>query len=150
VHGVGVGRRRRAGRKTREYAVVVHVQRKLPSTEVPADRRVSPELRFVTREGREVVVPVDVQERGSPTPETGDLDLRARARPVPGGVSVGNAGTLGGWVWDTVTGQVVALSNRHVLAVLLVTVGVDARHVWPGDSGAPHSQRLLALPVGPA
>jgi len=114
VHAVGVGRRRRQGRKTDEYAVVVHLRRKLPLNEVPAARRLPTELRLVDRDGAEVVARVDVQEHPKPEPQGG------RVRPVPGGVSVGltgtqlGSGTLGGWVWDTVTRQVVGLSNSHV------------------------------------
>lgn len=118
VHGVGVGRRRRAGEKTDDYAIIVHVARKLPQDEVPPERLVASELRFVAPDGRPYVVPVDVQERPRPVPERGEpvaaIDVRARVRPVPGGMSAGFSGTLGAWVWDAVTEQAVALSNRHV------------------------------------
>ncbi|GGY18207.1 hypothetical protein [Streptomyces djakartensis] len=118
VHGIGVGRRRRAGRKVDEYAVVVHVERKLPLDRVPEGRRLPQELRLVVPDGQEVVARVDVQERAQPVPENvaahGGVGLGGRERPVPGGMSAGTSGTLGGWVWDTVTNQVVALSNRHV------------------------------------
>ncbi|MET9490643.1 hypothetical protein [Nocardia sp. NPDC006630] len=109
VHGIGVGRRRRDGSKTDQYAVVVHVARKLPPGEISAPRLLPTELRFLGSDGHEVVVRIDVQEHPKPTPEAG-----LRVRPVPGGVSAGFSGTLGGWVWDTVTGQSVALSNAHV------------------------------------
>jgi hypothetical protein len=111
VHGVGVGRRQVRGENTDEYAVVVHLQRELPRESVPPPRLVPPTLRFVDDDGRQVVVRVDVQEHGIPTPEI------ARVRPVPGGVSIGRSGTsgtLGGWVWDSVTEQIVALSNAHI------------------------------------
>jgi hypothetical protein len=125
VHGVGVGRRRRAGRKTDEYALVVHVLRKLPAAEVAPPRLVPRELRFTGGNGREHVVATDVQERPPPTPERGQpispLALRRRVRPVPGGMSAGFSGTLGAWVWDTVSGQAVALSNRHVFGSLAGT-----------------------------
>jgi hypothetical protein len=123
VHGIGVGRRRRGGEKADEYVVVVHVLRKLPEAEVPAARLVPGELRFVTDDGREIVVSTDVQERPRPTPETGDpapgIDVSSKVRPVPGGMSAGFSGTLGGWVWDIETGQAVALSNRHVFGAVL-------------------------------
>jgi hypothetical protein len=116
VQGLGVGYRRRAGEKTHEYAVVVHVHRKLPLNDIPEARRLPTELRFENDRGSEIIVPVDVQEHLKPTPETG------RVRPVPGGVSAGASGTLGGWVWDTVTSQVVALSNAHVFGTDAGTV----------------------------
>ena len=108
VQGLGVGFRRIGGERTTQFAVVVHVSRKLPLEDIPEARRLPAELRFVDDRGGEIVVPVDVQEHPKPTPEIG------RVRPVPGGVSAGVSGTLGGWVWDTVTNQVVALSNAHV------------------------------------
>ena len=108
VHGLGVGYRRRAGEKTNEYAVVVHVHSKLPLDDIPETRRLPTQLRFENDRGSQIIVLVDVQEHLKPTPES------SRVRPVPGGVSVGASGTLGGWVWDTVTNQAVALSNAHV------------------------------------
>ena len=114
VEGVGVGRRRRGGRKTDEYAVVIHLRHKLPPAQVPKGRLLPTQLRYVDPDGTEVVAGVDVQERAKPEPEA------ARVRPVPGGVSIGitgpqlGSGTLGGWVWDTVTRQIVGLSNAHV------------------------------------
>jgi hypothetical protein len=115
VHGVGVGRRRRAGERTDEFAVVVHVLHKLPEGEIPPAHLVPRELRFVAEDGREHAVSTDVQERPRPTPEhDARLDVRSRVRPVPGGMSAGFSGTLGAWVWDSVTEQAVALSNRHV------------------------------------
>ena len=116
VHAVGVGRRRCQGRKTDEYAVVVHLRRKLSLNQVPMTRQLPTTLRFVDRDAAVVVARVDVQEHPKPEPQVG------RLRPVPGGVSVGLAGpqlgsgTLGGWVWDTVTQQVVGLSNAHVFS----------------------------------
>jgi hypothetical protein len=150
VYGVGVGRRRRAGKKTDEYAVVVHLLRKLPKGEVPAPRLVPAELRFVTAEGREVAVPVDVQERARPTPELAcsstDIEVQSRVRPAPGGVSAGHSGTLGGWVWDTVTEQVVALSNRHVFGTI---AGASVLQPSSDDGGSlPADQIARVLRAG--
>jgi hypothetical protein len=141
VHGVGVGRRRRGGEKTEQYAVVVHVARKLPREQVPADRLVPRELRFTTRDGQQVVVPIDVQQRPVPVPEAGPAalpDLRSRLRPVPGGCSAGT-GTLGGWVWDTVTGQPVALSNEHVFGSV---AGAAVTQPSSGDGGLLPADRI--------
>lgn len=126
VHAVGVGRRRRADQRTDEYAVVLHVRRKIPLEQVQESRRIPRELHFVTQNGRNAVVHVDVQEHEVPKPETGEPEGVAmrgplRMRPVPGGCSAGT-GTLGGWVWDTQSRQVVALSNRHVFGSLPGTV----------------------------
>lgn len=145
AHGIGVGRRRRAGEKTDEYAVVVHVDRKLPRDQVPPSRLLPTEFRFVTRDGRAVVIPVDVQERPRPVPEmrpAGEaLDLRSRIRPVPGGYSAGT-GTLGGWVWDTVTNQAVALSNEHVFGSV---AGAVVTQPSKGDGGLPPGDRIATV-----
>ena len=48
-----------------------------------------------------------------------NTDFEIRVRPLPGGFSIGLSGvaggTLGGWVWDRTTDQIVLLSNEHVL-----------------------------------
>lgn len=148
AHGIGVGRRRRAGEKTDEYAVVVHVEHKLPRDEVPASRLLPREFRFVTRDGRAVVVPVDVQQRARPVPETNPAgtvpDLRSRVRPVPGGYSAGT-GTLGGWVWDTVADRPVALSNEHVFGSVAGTVVTQPS---TGDGGSPADRIATVVRAG--
>jgi len=139
VQGVGVGYRRRAGEKTSEYAIVVHVGRKLPAAQVPSHRFLPAALRIVTPDGHEVLVPVDVQERAAPVLET---DSPTRVRPVPGGVSAGGSGTLGGWVWDTITNQVVALSNRHVFGA---REGTEVCQPSSDDGGVPASDRIASV-----
>ena len=153
VQGLGVGYRRRAGEKTNEYAVVVHVHSKLPLDDIPEARRLPTELRFDNDRGSEIIVPVDVQEHLKPTPEIG------RVRPVPGGVSAGASGTLGGWVWDTVTNQVVALSNAHVFGT---DVGRIVSQPSIEDGGREHVDSIasvlrsgsfdaaIAVPVSPS
>ncbi|MEU9107192.1 hypothetical protein AB0D54_23140 [Streptomyces xanthophaeus] len=146
VHGVGVGRRRRVGEKTDEYAIVVHVEHKLPSDRVAPHRLVPEELSYPGPDGRPVVVRVDVQERARPHPEAGPAPvasaLRSKVRPVPGGVSAGRSGTLGGWVWDTVTGQVVALSNRHIFGSV---PGTSVAQPSRDDGGRPATDRIAAV-----
>ncbi|MDX2468046.1 MAG: hypothetical protein QNL12_12080 [Acidimicrobiia bacterium] len=132
VHGVGVGRRRRGGKKTEELAIVVHVQRKRPEDKVSPRRLVPKSVRYVNRQREEIDIPVDVVEKPVPVPEVAcddcDANLEARVRPVPGGysggppLSVSNGGTLGGWLWDNVTDQIVVISNDHVLGG---TAGTD-------------------------
>jgi hypothetical protein len=144
VHGVGVGLRRRGGEKTGEYAVVVHVRRKLPDDEVPAGRMVPRELRVAGEDGSYVMVETDVQEHPVPVPEAdppGGISLGSRVRPVPGGMSASFSGTLGGWVWDTVTNQAVALSNRHVFGSVAGT-----RILQPsGEDGGSPGDRIGAV-----
>jgi hypothetical protein len=149
VHGVGVGLRRRGGEKTNELAVVVHVQRKRPEAEVAPRNLLPRSLRFRRRNGEEVEVPVDVVERPIPVPEVDcgdcDVDLEDRVRPVPGGysggppTSVSNGGTLGGWLWDNVTDQIVVISNDHVFGG---TAGTDISQPSTFDGGALPADRI--------
>ncbi|MFF2139525.1 hypothetical protein [Streptomyces sp. NPDC058193] len=142
VEGVGVGRRRRAGEKTDEYAVVVHLREKHPESAIPPARLLPRELCFTQEDGRDVSVRVDVQQHTKPVPETD------RIRPVPGGVSVGTvgthvgSGTLGGWVWDTVTRQVVALSNAHVFGS---RSGVGVIQPSAEDGGVPTDDLIATV-----
>lgn len=124
IHGVGIGYKRTGGKKTRTLALVVHVYRKRPPEAVEEARRIPSVLSFFSsRENEEVEVPVDVREVPPPTPEVDcpdcGTDFEARIRPVPGGYSIGltgvAGGTLGGYVWDGDTEQIVFLSNEHVL-----------------------------------
>ncbi len=143
VHGVGVGRRRRGGEKTEELAIVVHVQRKRPEDEISPRRLVPRSVRYVNRQREEVEIPVDVVEKPVPVAEVDcgdcDADLEARVRPVPGGysggppLSVSNGGTLGGWLWDNVTDQIVVISNDHVLGGIAGT-DVTQQSIFDGAS----------------
>jgi hypothetical protein len=117
VVGVGVGLKSRSGRATGEFALIALVRRKVPEAALAPQDLVPSEA-----DG----VPTDVMEVG---------DLRAlartdRARPAPGGVSIGHyqvtAGTLGAVVRDRTTGRRLILSNNHVLA--------NSNAASPGDA----------------
>lgn len=149
VHGVGVGRRRRGGEKTDELAIVVHVQRKRPEAEVAGRNLIPRTLTFTDRSGEKIEVAVDVVERPIPTPEVDcgdcDADLEDRVRPVPGGysggppTSVSNGGTLGGWLWDNETEQLVVISNDHVFGG---TAGTDISQPSTFDGGSLPADRI--------
>jgi hypothetical protein len=122
VHGVGIGFKEVAGKRTPHFALVVAVAHKLPRSQVDARLRVPERLEFVSRrDGSEVVVATDVQQMGRPIPNACSVtldQLATRVRPVPGGCAIaspGASGTLGGWTWDNTTGQFALLSNEHVL-----------------------------------
>lgn len=142
VHGVGVGFERKDGEKTRRVAVVVHVYRKRDPEDVAPDRLLPDALTFFSKkDGKEVSVPLDVREVAPPTPEVAcpdcGTDFGDRVRPVPGGYSFGLSdepgGTMGGYVWDNVTDQIVFISNEHVLGST-----VNDRVIQPsiGDGGS--------------
>lgn len=149
VHGIGVGYRRRGGKKTDELAIVVHVQRKRPKGEI-APRNLLPEtVRYRDRDGEEIEVQVDVVERPVPVEEVAcgscSTDFEDRVRPVPGGysggppTSVSNGGTLGGWIWDNVTEQAVVISNDHVFGG---AAGTDITQPSVFDGGAIPGDRI--------
>jgi hypothetical protein len=121
VVSVGIGYRKKKGNLTDEVCIVVGVRRKLPKKQLDASRIIPSELTYYSPEqAKEIAACVDVQEKGMPSNyacSACTTDLESRVRPVPGGFSISGdeGGTLGGWVWDNVTGQVVLLSNEHVL-----------------------------------
>lgn len=149
VHGIGIGYRRRDGRKTDEVAIVVHVQRKREAKDVSPRNMVPDSVRFHDREGKERVVHVDVVEQPIPVAEVRcgscSTDLEARERPVPGGYSAGppssvsTGGTLGGWIWDNVTEQAVAISNDHVFGG---AAGTDITQPSILDGGSNPADRI--------
>ncbi|MEX0788323.1 MAG: hypothetical protein WD906_01875 [Anaerolineales bacterium] len=108
VVGVGVGLKSRSGRATGELALIALVRRKVPEAALAPQDLVPSEA-----DG----VPTDVMEVGYLRALVARTD---RARPAPGGVSIGHyqvtAGTLGAVVRDRTTGRRLILSNNHVLA----------------------------------
>ena len=100
ITGRWIGYRYRRGLNTGEVTDVVAVDEKLPLEEVPEDELLPPS--------------VDVVEAVFTA-----YALTDHRRPCPPGYSIGHvdvtAGTLGAWV-RTENGDVVALSNNHVLA----------------------------------
>jgi len=106
VVAVGVGYKRRVGRKTGDVAVVVSVVEKLPPHAL-ATKDIVP---YAVDD-----VPTDVIQTG---PIRANNDRTGKWLPAPGGVSVGHkditAGTLGCLVQSG--GETFILSNNHVLA----------------------------------
>jgi hypothetical protein len=122
VRSVGIGYRRKNGKKTSELCIVVGVRKKVPANMVESGRLLPSKLSYFSRiAGKEIQLPVDVIEIGEPQAYACGpcaTNLKARVRPVPGGFSISGppgTGTLGGWVWDNLTDQVVLISNNHVL-----------------------------------
>jgi len=149
VHGVGVGYRRRGGEKTDEIAIVVHVQHKRGKEEVAARNLLPETVRYRSRDGEDVEVTVDVVEKPVPVEEVAcgecRADLEDRVRPVPGGysggppTSVSTGGTLGGWIWDSVTEQAVVISNDHVFGG---AAGTDISQPSAFDGGSLPADRI--------
>jgi hypothetical protein len=113
VIGTVVGFRQRAGKYTDEVAIQVYVSRKLAKSSLRYTEMIPPS--FWGPDGEAIAT--DVIEAGSFRLTNG------RYRPVEGGCSIGpigvgvgdEAGTLGGFAWDTTDQSVVMLTCNHVL-----------------------------------
>src|SRR3990172_2465471 len=108
VVGVGVGYKTTGKQETSDLCVVVMVRQKMPLVDLPEEAIVPQEVAG----GRTDMVQVGfIRALETPTD---------RWRPAPGGVSLGHyqitAGTLGGVVYDRMTGERLILSNNHVMA----------------------------------
>lgn len=115
VVGVGVGHKQVGQTRTKQLAMVVLVEKKLPPEELKRGHIVPRKIEDVD---------TDVIEVGR-IKMLGYLDAEnqirtKRARPAAPGCSIGHyrvsAGTLGAVVRDRVTGQKLILSNNHILA----------------------------------
>jgi hypothetical protein len=109
VVGVGVGFKEEKGETQGDVALVVLVEQKKPLAALAPHEVIPPEVDGMRTDVYEVG-----QLRALQTP-------RERFRPlIPGGVSMGHykvtAGTFGALVKDRTTGEVLVLSNNHVLA----------------------------------
>lgn len=116
VVGVGIGNKIVRGQDTGKKSIVVFVDKKVPPEDL--------------KRGQEI--PVTLQGTETDVIETGPfylLDRKARQRPAMPGASIGHykvtAGTFGALVKDKTSGQVLILSNNHVLAN--ATNGSDGR-----------------------
>lgn len=111
VVGVAVGYKDQKGEPTDELAIVALVERKLPIAALSAQDVVPKEL-----DGART----DVFEIGYVTAQVNSGPRDIWRPTIPGGVSIAHpmvtAGTLGALVTDATTGDVLILSNNHVLA----------------------------------
>ena len=112
VHGTSIGVKRVGNKLTDIIALCVHVEKKRPPGEVPEAERIPS-----TIDG----FPTDVIEQSLPSACADGTKYRPVlsgceivAGPMPEGVNY-STGTLGAFVRDSITGEVMALSNQHVM-----------------------------------
>lgn len=149
VVGVGVGKKIANGQVTDQVCVLVFVEKKLPPEKVPRRDFVPRELLVGPPVGKAVLT--DVIETGKirALPKKAvAVDHIGRARPAPGGVSIGHfritAGTLG-VVLHRGTERVI-LSNNHVLAnENAAAVGDPILQPGPVDGGRLPNDAIAAL-----
>ncbi|MDD3653201.1 MAG: hypothetical protein PHO01_03285 [Desulfotomaculaceae bacterium] len=108
VVGIGVGYKQAGENDTGQPAFIVYVEKKLPRTDL----------------SRSHIVPRKVDGLETDVVEIGVVKMlgvrTARERPCQPGMSIGHyqatAGTIGAVVRDRETGELMILSNNHVLA----------------------------------
>lgn len=147
VNGIAVGRKRVQGKETEDLAIIVYVNRKLGLGRLPLLNRIPATVSIPDAQASGGVLEfiTDVQEA-----RFGALPLTGRMRPAPSGVSIGHrnitAGTLGGLVRDVETGDVVILSNNHVLANANdADLGDPILQPGPADGGVDPDDRIALL-----
>jgi hypothetical protein len=118
INGFGITKKRVAGKKTDNPAIVFYVNRKLSLRNLPVQNRIPQQINIPWEYTEDGVLEVitDVQAVRFQAFEFTD-----RRRPCPGGFSIGHiditAGTLGCLVKDKLNPDApVILSNNHVLA----------------------------------
>jgi hypothetical protein len=147
INGYAVGRKRTGGRDLDDLAVIVYVNKKLSLRRLPLANRIPQVLRLPDDRAAGGVIEfiTDVREA-----RFSSLEFTQRMRPAPSGISIGHiditAGTLGGLVRDKETGNVVILSNNHVMAASNdATIGDPILQPGPADGGADPADRIATL-----
>ncbi|HMP78385.1 MAG TPA: hypothetical protein PKD54_02925, partial [Pirellulaceae bacterium] len=127
INGYALGKKQTSGKQLDELAITVFVNRKMALRRLPIANRIPKVLRIPDDRASGGVLEfiTDVQEA-----RFASLEYTERMRPAKSGISIGHvditAGTLGGLFKDKVTGEVVILSNNHVLA--------NSNHAAIGDA----------------
>lgn len=117
INGYAVGRKEVAGKFTEDLSITVYVNKKLSLRRLPVSNRIPKTLALPSERAKDGVLEfvTDVQEA-----RFSSLEYNTKLRPAPSGISIGHvnitAGTLGGLVRDRESGDIVILSNNHVLA----------------------------------
>ncbi len=148
VVAVGAGTRRTGGELTDEPAVVTYVTGKVPEEALSAADLVPSLVPIDESEVRTDVVEVGV-------PRFVDVDTAVR-RPVVGGCQIGTAGggagTAGAVMYDRRDGNVVLLTNNHVLTDLAdpTALPADMRIFQPaGGAQVGQSRRVVPMIMAP-
>ncbi len=122
VIGVGKGFKTTDGLETDQECLVVLVEKKVALADLPRSARIPPLFRGQVTDVVEVGRIKALHPKGSEAVDAREAPVarNVRIRPAPGGVSIGHpevtAGTLGAVVWNQETGEMLILSNNHVLA----------------------------------
>lgn len=138
VVGVGIGYKETSGKTTAELSLSVLVRDKMASHDLGPKDLVPSSI-----DG----IPTDVIRVGNVVAYKSHKD---RFRPTPGGVSIGHfsitAGTFGAPVKDATTGELLLLSNNHVMANSN-NANINDSIIQPGgaDGGRGPQDRIASL-----
>ncbi len=122
VVGVGVGYKQVGGITTTQPAIIVLVEKKVPSAQLLPNQMVPQAVDDVATDVIQVGKLRFLEQLAKPGPELQKADPRrtAKMRPAQPGVSIAHykvtAGTFGAVVVDRRTRELLILSNNHVLA----------------------------------
>lgn len=116
VVGVGIGSKVVDNVNTFKLCITVYVCPKLPLSNISEVDIIPREIEGIETD----VLDFGTSKRGTRSAISPSGSRGKRHRPAPGGVSVGHyafkgAGTLGGWVKDRTTGEILLLSCWHIL-----------------------------------
>ena len=130
VKTIGLGWKETGGNVIHRESIIFGVEEKKPSSSLP-ESEVLPDIIVIDDKQIETdVVEDNIDWTFEECPHvSADLkdDHKMKTRPLKGGISLGNinhptkVGTLGAIVVDSVDGQVVGLSNNHVLVPNIFT-----------------------------
>lgn len=147
INGYAVGKKMTKGKATKEIAINIFVNKKLGLRRLPLANRIPKVLRLPSQSAPDGVLEfiTDVREARFQS-----LEYTTRERPAPSGISIGHvnitAGTLGGLVRDKESGQVVILSNNHVMADSNeAVVGDPILQPGPHDGGTHPADHIANL-----
>jgi hypothetical protein len=140
VHGVGVGCRFVAGKRTDELAIAVYVHKKLPLNALSAEQAIPAEIEGIKTDVVESPLAECFDDIGRYRPLVGgsQLEYTTTEHPAPNTTIIhNNSGTLGCIARARRTGKNVILTNGHVAAGCgdpSIAISAGLRHGQPDDS----------------
>jgi hypothetical protein len=144
INGFGVGYKKVKGKATEDPALLIYVNKKLSLRNLLPENRIPKRIVIPDERGSiEVLTDVNVARFSS-------LEYINRERPVIGGISIGHiditAGTLGCFVKSKSNGDVLILSNNHVMANSNdASIGDPILQPGPADGGTDPDDRIALL-----
>ena len=130
--GIGLSHKVTNGETTGRVSITFSVREKLDRSQIPGDQMLPSEIQVGDQKIQTDVIQEDIDwQFENQCNQTPDIDShRMTQRPVVGGTSLGigdtdhryKVGTLGAIVQDTTDGQLVGLSNNHVLCPEIFTL----------------------------